>query len=200
MKTYPLFFLPQSTPPILAIQPSDSGPIFIDFEQGKKAHRRQFGGGKNQPLGKAIGLHQKSPLKLIDATAGMGGDGFVFASLGCKVTLIERAPEIAALLEDALKRGQNSALLEVKEIVQRMQLIHQDATAYLTQHKPMADVIYLDPMYPEKKKKAAPKKEMALLQKLVGPDLDSEKLLQAALNCPWSNAPRAPPIFRTFKT
>jgi 16S rRNA (guanine1516-N2)-methyltransferase len=38
----------------------------------------------------------------------------------------------------------------------------------------------MDPMYPEKKKSAATKKEMKALQNLVGPDRDSENLLQAA--------------------
>lgn len=184
MSAFTPVFLQDTTPPILAIKTAKSGPIYIDFTQGKKAHRRQFGGGKNQPLARAVGLNHKSNLTLIDATAGMGGDSFVLAALGCEVTLIERAPEISALLENAIARGLICDDLEVQNIVRKMHLIHQDATIFLTQEKPQADVIYLDPMYPEKKKKAAPKKEMALLQALVGPDLDSEALLQAALNCP----------------
>ena len=36
--------------------PSLGNPIWIDFAQGKNAHRRRFGGGRGQALAKAIGL------------------------------------------------------------------------------------------------------------------------------------------------
>ena len=41
-------------------------------------------------------------LKAIDATAGMGEDGFLLAAYGYEVTLYEQNPVIAALLKDAL--------------------------------------------------------------------------------------------------
>lgn len=168
----------------LALFPEKTGPVFIDFTAGKKRHRLQFGGGKGQPLARAI-LPPKVPHPfVIDATAGMGGDSFVFASLGCQVLMLERCESVAQLLEDALQRGQNDP--EVGEIVQRLTLKQADSTDYLIelaqdQNQAKPDVIYLDPMYPEKKKKAAVKKEMQALQQLVGPDLDSHQLLDAAL-------------------
>ena len=42
-------------------------------------------------------------------------------------------------------------------------------------------VIYLDPMFPQKKKSSLPRKEMVLFRSLVGDDTDSEELLQIAL-------------------
>jgi len=164
----------------LALFPPNTGPVFVDFMSGKKNHRRQFGGGKGQPLARAV-LAAEHP-QIIDATAGMGGDAFVFASLGCQVTMVERSPIIAALLNDALERVQHTETPEeIQEIINRLSLINEDATKYLTAQAPVSDVVYLDPMYPEKKKKAATKKEMQALQHLVGPDIDSEKLLAAAL-------------------
>lgn len=163
----------------LAILPPDSGPVFVDFTAGKKAHRRLFGGGMNQPLAKAIGLNSKHKPSVLDATAGMGADSFVLANLGCQVTMIERSEAVASLLADGLQRAQQSP--DVSEIIARMTLINADSADYLESQAPNVEVIYLDPMYPEKKKKAAPKKEMKLLQNLVGPDIDSEKLLAAAL-------------------
>lgn len=162
----------------LAIIPQHSGPVFIDFNAGKKAHRRQFGGGKGQPLARAIGLNSKYTPSVLDATAGMGSDSFVFASLGCPVMMLERSQPIAQILADGLARGLQDP--EISDILNRMTLINQDATVYLLTERPKVDVIYLDPMYPEKKKNAAPKKEMKLLQTLVGPDLDSNDLLNAA--------------------
>lgn len=164
----------------LALFPQNSGPVYIDFIQGKKNHRRLFGGGKNQPLARAI-LAQQQP-HIIDATAGMGGDGFVFASLGCQVTLIERSPIVSALLADALERAQHpDTPPEIRAITERMTLIQADAADYLSQPDVYCDVVYCDPMYPEKKKAAAAPKEMQALQQLVGPDQDSENLLASAL-------------------
>ncbi|GAB6034636.1 class I SAM-dependent methyltransferase [Galenea microaerophila] len=172
----------------LALFSDPKTAISIDFCSGKLLHRLKFGGGKGQPLAKAVGFHKYEDFSIIDATAGLAGDSFVFASLMEKhafsgsVTLIERHPVVASLIEDALIRGQQCALPEVQSIVAKMQL-HCGAAAELIPQLPAADVIYLDPMYPEKKKKAAVKKGMQALQQLVGPDQDSEILLQAALEC-----------------
>ncbi len=173
------FFITDQGQQKLAMQPQNSGCVFIDFSSGKKSHRRRFGGGKNQPLARAIGLTAKKLPSVLDATAGMGGDSFVLASLGCEVTLVERSEPIAALLADALTRAKTDD--NIKEIIKRMNLVHADSTQYLLKQRPQVDVIYLDPMYPEKNKKTSPKKEMQLLQALVGADKDSAKLLSIAL-------------------
>lgn len=162
----------------LALFSNQSGPVYVDFVEGKVAHRRQFGGGKKQPLARAIGLSSKVTPNVIDATAGYGRDSFVLASLGCEVMMIERSPIMAALLKDGLERAAKEP--EIAEIIARMSVINADAIAQLNESKPV-QVIYLDPMYPEKKKAAAVKKEMRLLQQLAGPDLDSVSLLEAAL-------------------
>ena len=44
------------------------------------------------------------------------------------------------------------------------------------------EVIYLDPMYPERKKSAQVKKNMQILQTLLGKDEDTESLLNRALS------------------
>ena len=159
-------------------------PVSIDFLHGKKAHRRQFGGGKGQPLVRAMGKTEQGYPKVLDATAGMGGDSYVLASLGFEVTMVERSPIVAALLEDALHRARH-AISPQPEAVQaslhRLHLIQADTADYLLSARPDVDVIYLDPMYPQKRKKAAAKKEMQALQHLVGPDVDSTRVLDAAL-------------------
>jgi 16S rRNA (guanine1516-N2)-methyltransferase len=43
------------------------------------------------------------------------------------------------------------------------------------------DVVYLDPMFPHRKKSAAVKKEMRLFQQLLGSDDDADLLLEPAL-------------------
>ena len=44
------------------------------------------------------------------------------------------------------------------------------------------DAVYLDPMFPHKKKSALVKKEMRLFQQLLGSDDDADHLLQSALD------------------
>lgn len=165
---------------IVLFTPELGSPISIDFTQGKSAHRRQFGGGRGQALAKAVGLKKGAMPNVIDATAGYGQDAFVLATLGCKITLIERNPILAALLENALNRAQQDPATHT--ITQNMVLYHSDASDYLMQITPelAPDVIYLDPMYPARQKSALVKKEMQLLHYLVGEDLDSEKLLTLA--------------------
>lgn len=160
--------------------PNLGGPIFIDFTAGKNQHRRQFGGGRSQPLAKAVGLKKGATPYIIDATAGFGRDAFVFASLGCRVTLIEQNPVIAALLADALERAVEDN--DVTQIISRMQLHHDNAVNYLANlnEADRPDVVYLDPMYPSRDKSALVKKEMQLLHQLVGPDTNSSDLLNVS--------------------
>ncbi|MGV6808850.1 MAG: class I SAM-dependent methyltransferase [bacterium] len=162
-------------------------PIRIDFTSGKYQHRRLQGGGKGQAIAKAIGLHKYPNPHVLDATAGLGRDAFVLASLGCTVTLLERHPMIYALLADAWQRLRQSAAQDLQAIAQRMQLYHQNAIDYLEQitltshDQLLPEVIYLDPMFPERKKSAQVKKEMQCFHQLVGPDHDSVLLLEKAL-------------------
>jgi 16S rRNA (guanine1516-N2)-methyltransferase len=160
--------------------PKLGNPIFIDFEEGKNAHRRQFGGGRGQALAKAVGLKKGATPSVIDATAGFGRDAFVLANLGCSLRLIERNPLIATLLEDALNRASSNE--EIHAVIDQMTLINTDAITFLMQldKRNYPDVIYMDPMYPSREKSALVKKDMRLLHQLAGPDTDSEQLLTCA--------------------
>ena len=150
--------------------------VQVDFVTGSLAHRRRYGGGKNQQLAKAVGLHKRKDLQVLDATAGLGSDAFVLASLGCQVSLLERVPFIRQLLQDGLARGEADD--EVRSIVQRMKLLPNLLTNQASQ---AFDVVYLDPMFPHSDSSAAVKKEMAFFRDLVGNDEDADSLLPAAL-------------------
>ena len=157
------------------------GAIHADFTAGAVDHRRRFGGGRGQPLARALGLRAGQNPDIIDATAGLGRDAFVLATLGCKVTLCERSPVLAALLHDGLERGASHP--DTAAIVQRMTLYQGNSCDHLgnlsAAQRP--DAIYLDPMYPEKTSSARVKKEMAALRQLLGADRDSRQLLDIAL-------------------
>lgn len=159
-------------------------PLHIDFLTGKNRHRRLYGGGKGQQLAKAIGLHKIKQPHIVDATAGLARDAFVLATLGCTVTLIERTLPIYLLIKDALTRVQQSDDQQVQQITDRMTLIHAHSQHYLHNltKDTYPDVIYLDPMFPSRKKSAKVKKDMLFFQSLVGKDTDAKQLLQTALS------------------
>ena len=154
------------------------GAIKVDFVEGAVAHRRKFGGGRGQDIAKAIGLKHGFMPHVLDATAGLGRDAFVLAGLGCKLTLMERMPVVAALLDDGIERAKLSA--DVSDVAQCMRLIHGSSIEDMTLAD-QVDVVYLDPMYPHREKSAAVKKEMRVFQSLVGEDLDADALLAPAL-------------------
>lgn len=171
------------TPTHLELRKQDEpklGGIYVDFVEGTMAHRRKFGGGRGEAVAKAVGIKKDYLPDVVDATAGLGRDAFVLASIGCKVRMVERHPVVAALLEDGLKRAYLDA--DIGEWMQeRMTLIHASSAQALTEITPPPDVVYLDPMYPHKAKSALVKKEMRVFQSLVGADEDADALLEPAM-------------------
>lgn len=155
------------------------GDILVDFGSGAATYRRKFGGGKGEGIAKAVGLNKKPDLTVIDATAGLGRDAFVLASLGAQVTMVERNPAVAALLTDGLRRAALDPQL-CSWLPSRMGLVHQAAVDALTS-LPSPDVVYLDPMFPEREKSALVKKEMRAFHDVVGTDPDADALLAPAL-------------------
>ena len=129
------------------------GDVFVDFVVGAMAHRRKFGGGRGEAIAKAVGIKGVELPSVIDATAGLGRDAFVLASIGCQVRLVERHPVVYLLLQDGLNRAYQD--VEIGEIMQKnMQLLDVHHIAELNPQTESADVVYLDPMYPHKQKSA----------------------------------------------
>ncbi|MGB0374532.1 MAG: class I SAM-dependent methyltransferase [Opitutales bacterium] len=159
--------------------------IQVNFVSSQMEYRRIKGGGRNQLIAKAVGLKPNVSPVIYDATAGLGKDAFVLASLGCHVLMAERNPWVRVLLEDGLRRAAIVAKdkPELKVIIERLKLVATDAEELfkLTHAKP-PEVIYLDPMFPHPEKRALVKKDMQMLQYLVGEDGDAENLLNRALS------------------
>ncbi len=152
----------------------------FDLLSGQMNYRRQFGGGRKEPLAKAIGLKHNAKPKVLDATAGMGRESFLLASLGCTVTAVERNPVIFALLSDAVKRALTAPKLPFT--AEQLQVIHHDSIEFISSLTGDAfEVIYLDPMFPARDKSAAVKKEMRIFKRLAGSDNDDAELLKAAI-------------------
>ncbi|MBI4792882.1 MAG: class I SAM-dependent methyltransferase [Deltaproteobacteria bacterium] len=155
------------------------GPVSVDFAAGALHYRRRFGGGRKEPLARAVGLKANRCPLVLDATAGLGRDSFMLASLGCRVLMMERSPIIAALLADGLQRAALDP--ELAAIAARLSVTCVDCLT-LGQLAPQPDVIYLDPMYPHRTKSALVKKEMRLVRALVGDDRDAAQLFAWAVS------------------
>jgi len=135
------------------------------------------GAGRRRALARAAGLAPGLRPAVLDATAGLGRDAFRLASLGCRVTAVERSPVVAALLADGLRRA--AADSRAAATVGQMTLVTADARAVL-RRPPAPDVVLVDPMYPPARKSAAPGKELLLLRRLLGADEDAGELLEVA--------------------
>ena len=157
----------------------DGVRVAVQFDSAAMQHRRK--GGHNEILGRAVGLKADRKPLIWDATGGLGRDAFVLADLGCEVMLCERVPVLAWLLDQALQAAAVSGVDQVRAAAERMCLLAADSK---TQRAPAGTVIYLDPMFPERKKAAAVKKESAMLQHLVDQADDSEALWQWAWDQP----------------
>lgn len=129
----------------------------------------------------------------IDATAGLGEDSLLLASAGFSVTLCERDPVIATLLCDSIERA--LSVPELADAASRMTAIECDSIGYMRGLSAPPDVIFLDPMFPEKEKSGLTKKKLQLLQRLEAPCSDEEELLSAAIGA----SPRRIVIKRPLK-
>ena len=84
--------------------PSAAGAVKVDFGRTGASARRLATASRRQPIARAIGLKKRTP-SVLDATAGLGRDAMLLASLSCSVTAVERSPILGAMLRDALERA-----------------------------------------------------------------------------------------------
>ena len=150
----------------------------IDFVTGAVGHRLRFGGGRGQDLAKAMGLRGGKTPMIVDATAGLGRDSFLLASLGAQVILIERSEKMHALLVDGMNRAENEGG-EFREIIGRMSLMKGDAKDLIPELS--GEAILIDPMHPPRQKSALVKQELRQVREIVGTDDDAADMVRIAL-------------------
>ena len=148
------------------------GPVCVDFSHfDLRPYSPHL--SRRQPLARALG---KKAQTVVDATAGYCQDALLFTLMGYRTTAIERSPVVLALARDGLRRLTARSGITLGK---RLRLIEGDGRVLLPSITPPPEVIYLDPMFPPKRKKsAAVKKEMRLLRALVGDDPDAHELLE----------------------
>lgn len=155
-------------------------PVYVDFLAPSWLYRLEHATRSSELIARAIGLKKNYRPHVVDVTAGLGADASIIVALGCTVTMIERSPIVATLLQDGLSRAQQGR----PELFSKLEFRPGDAINVLESYKTNDQrpaVIYLDPMFPERTKSALVKKEMRMLKELVGSDLDSPDLFNLAL-------------------
>lgn len=163
----------------------EAGQLEIDFFSKKMRYRMQHLNKAQEPLLRALGWKSTEKKRVLDLTAGLGRDSLLLFFAGFDVVMFERNPVLQILLQNALNE------LPERDFVQTLSLAKVDSISYLKGITPLtsaqssdnfADAIYMDPMYPERKKSALVKKELRIIRHLVGADMDSELLLTSAIN------------------
>lgn len=153
------------------------GGLYVEVEP-RPGEQRSWPAPKDGSLAKALGRKTKT---IIDATAGWGQDSLHMFRMGYEMTCMERSPVMLALLADGLLR------LAQLDWVQRLalkppELLTGNAMELLNGLPEKPDCIYLDPMFPAKRKKSAlTKKSMLVLRDLLGDDTDKDQLFEAAM-------------------
>ncbi|MBI2337290.1 MAG: class I SAM-dependent methyltransferase [Deltaproteobacteria bacterium] len=148
----------------------------INLQKGSLGYRQKRLTQSKDPLKKILGIKFPPPPNtyLIDATAGLGKDAWLFAQLGLQVSAIERNELLYSLLAHALSQNTSQDFLKLyfgdsRHLIPQLAKTHHPA------------FIYLDPMFPPRLKSALVKKNMQMLEALVGEDPDAEELLEVSL-------------------
>ena len=153
------------------------GGLVVDIGP-RNGEQRSWPAPKQGPLANAIGRKTRT---VIDATAGWGQDSLHIFRMGYEVLCIERSPAMAELLIDGFSRLAEQDWMR-KLNLHPPRLLNGNAIDLLMNLESRPDCIYLDPMFPPKRKKSAlARKSMMVLRDLLGDDLDKEKLYAAAL-------------------
>jgi len=165
---------------LLDRQSLKKGGLTVDIAP-RPGEQHSFPAPKKDLLAQAIG---KKTETVVDATTGWAQDSLAMFRMGYRVTSIERSPVMAALIRDGYQR------LAQKDWVQRRglqppNLLVGNAIELLGSLPDQPDCIYLDPMFPPKRKQsAATRKSMTILRDILGDDLDRQQLFAAA----WATA------------
>lgn len=161
---------------LLDKQTLKKGGLAVDVDP-RPGEQHSYPAPKKDLLAQAIGKKTKT---VIDATTGWAQDSLALFRMGYEVSCIERSPVMAELIADGFQRlAQKDWVLNRQ--LQTPKLRVGNAIELLAGLSDKPDCIYLDPMFPAKRKQtAATRKSMAILRDILGDDLDRAELFAAA--------------------
>ncbi|MGN1281979.1 MAG: class I SAM-dependent methyltransferase [Succinivibrio sp.] len=152
-----------------------SNEFTIDLFNDKLLWRLNHSGKNSEPVCRAVIGKLSCPV-VFDATAGLGRESMILQSAGANVTMFERNPVIWLLLRSAMVNSENNpdVLASLKNGLPKLAGLGSVKDHYLEGHlNYRPQVVYYDPMFPERKKSALVKKEMRVFHILAGTDPDT---------------------------
>lgn len=152
-------------------------PLVIDFEQVAVRQRLLRGGRQKEAVARAVMQGLPDGALVFDATAGLGRESMILAHAGAQVLSFERQLPIWCILHDGLLRARRSRFYPFT-----VPTLHALGTIKDYQGSARPEVIYYDPMFPERGGSAQVKKDMHLFQEVIGADTDNEEFVRAALS------------------
>ena len=153
------------------------GGLSVDIEP-RPGEQRSWPAPKSGALAQALGRKTKT---IVDATTGWGQDSLHIFRMGYNLRCIERSPVMFELLNDGFKRLSEADWVKNLGILVP-ELISGNAIEILLNLEIKPECIYIDPMFPPKRKKSAlAKKPMTVLRELLGDDKDKEQLFEVAM-------------------
>ena len=145
------------------------GTLEVELLRGRTGWRGSRR-ARHERLVRACGLtragHEAD--RVLDGTGGLGTDAWLLASAGARVRVMEQHPVLRALLENGLSRAGE----EHPEVAARIRVEHGDSRVVLATPEQVRgiDVLYLDPMYPERRKAALGDRRLRLVAALLAAD------------------------------
>lgn len=162
---------------LLDRQTLKKGGLSVEIEP-RPGEQHSYPAPKKDLLASAVG---KKSHTIVDATGGWAQDSLALFRMGYQVTTIERSPVMAALIQDGYARLAQKDWV-INRQLEAPKLLVGNAIELLANLPEKPDCIYLDPMFPAKKKQsAATRKSMAILRDILGDDLDRTALFEAAM-------------------
>ena len=152
-------------------------PLVIDFEQVAVRQRLLRGGRQKEAVARAVMAGLPDGALVFDATAGLGRESMILAHAGANVLSFERQLPIWCILHDGLLRAGRSRFYPFP-----VPTLHPLGTIKDYRGTERPEVIYYDPMFPERAGSAQVKKDMHIFQEVIGADTDNEDFLRAALS------------------
>jgi tRNA/tmRNA/rRNA uracil-C5-methylase (TrmA/RlmC/RlmD family) len=145
-------------------------PLTLGYHEAEWTQLARSVKRKLPALAKAIG-GPLSKQRVLDLTLGFGHDAFILSQLGATVLGVEQHVAVAAMVFEALTKHAYFSMVQGDSMTQLSDLVASFSPT----------VIYIDPMFPPRKKQALVQKRMQVLQHLHRQEVDHLPLIALAL-------------------
>ena len=141
----------------------------------------------------------KGTFRILDATAGLCRDSLRMSYWGHKVWACERDVELGKMLESSLAEARAHEFYQ--DWIERLSFYPGATESFLKENPEITfDIVVIDSMFPDEKRKGLPKKNIQELKALVSDDSDNAaELLTFCHDFAWKQKPKKILVKRPLK-